>query len=324
MVPLSWLSRERERSASRLPSPAFRLLAFALALALIGCSSGEDGERLDPSGQWVASAAQAVELWNQGALFLDARDRSTFLQEHILGARPIAWETLSDSTEPYRGRLNGDDEELTGILRRLGVSEDRAVVVVGQPPDGWGEDGRVAWALRALGHSTAVIVDGGHEALVDAGLDTTSGDPSSIEPTLFVIERDPLLDIDATELQELVRNDGTTNQGVVFIDTRERREYEGGTPYGESRGGHLPGAIHLHYQELLSVDGFLRSRQSMLSTLSTHGVTTDQEVIAYCTGGIRSGWLVVVMRELGFARARNYAGSMWEWSAGDPELFPLE
>ena len=27
--------------------------------------------------------------------------------------------------------------------------------------------------------------------------------------------------------------------GVVIIDAREDREYTGGTPYGESRGGHV-------------------------------------------------------------------------------------
>ena len=42
------------------------------------------------------------------------------------------------------------------------------------------------------------------------------------------------------------------------------------------------------------------------------------------SGGVRSAWLVVVLMDLSFAHARNYAGSMWEWSALPSDQYPLE
>ena len=43
--------------------------------------------------------------------------------------------------------------------------------------------------------------------------------------------------------------------GIALLDVREPREYAGETPYGESRGGHVPGAKHLFYKALLESDG---------------------------------------------------------------------
>ena len=53
-------------------------------------------------------------------------------------------------------------------------------------------------------------------------------------------------------------------------------------------------------------------------------VDVHRTVISYCTGGIRSGWLVALLVDLNFPTPRNYAGSMWEWSASDPSTHPLE
>jgi thiosulfate/3-mercaptopyruvate sulfurtransferase len=45
-------------------------------------------------------------------------------------------------------------------------------------------------------------------------------------------------------------------------------------------------------------------------------------VIAYCTTGIRAGFVTAVLRNAGID-ARNYAGSMTEWAAYPAEAYPL-
>ncbi len=42
------------------------------------------------------------------------------------------------------------------------------------------------------------------------------------------------------EERELSQN--LNNSSFSIIDTREEREFEGSTPYGENRGGHIPKA----------------------------------------------------------------------------------
>lgn len=236
----------------------------------------------------------------------------------------MAWETFSESAEPFRGRLLDDDELLSEQLQRLNISTETPVIVVGEPLGGWGKAGRIAWMLRHLGHPQAVIVDGGYDALLATGLPSDTADVPMPPESEYRVQRVAELAIELEELEQLVNEEDRAGDEVVFVDTRERREYDGDTPYGEARGGHLPGAVHLHYEDLLDDDGYLLARDTLRRLLSNLGMNANHTIVAYCTGGVRSGWLVMVLRDLGFEDTRNYAGSMWEWSALDPAQYPLE
>jgi len=108
----------------------------------------------------------------------------------------------------------------------------------------------------------------------------------------------------------------------VIVDTREQREHDGETPYGETRGGHVPGARHIFYKDLVGDDGHVLPADKLKTKLAALGVTADSQVVSYCTGGIRSGFVTAVLNDAG-VKARNYAGSMWEWSAAPAEEYPL-
>lgn len=306
-------------------------VALATLTTLAGCfTSIDDSSEMPPyesSGDWIIDGSRALELHAQGVLFLDARDAAQqgFRRRHVLGSQPIYWSTFSRPEHPERGALLGDDALLEQRLRAVGVRNGEPVVVVGDPAEGWGEDGRIVWMLRALGHGAAHLVDGGLPALIRAGVEMASGEASPVTPGNFTVSRDPSLSIDASALSALlVTGEHIAPGSARLVDTREAIEFAGQTPYGEERGGHVPGALHLHYVELLDSLGYLKPRAQLLDLLSARGLSPSQDVIAYCTGGIRSGWFVVVLRDLGFTLSRNYAGSMWEWASLPAEDHPLE
>jgi thiosulfate/3-mercaptopyruvate sulfurtransferase len=109
---------------------------------------------------------------------------------------------------------------------------------------------------------------------------------------------------------------------VVILDAREPREFAGGTPYGESRAGHLPRAQSLHYRELIAADGRVLQGTELAEKLSALGVAPGARVVTYCSGGVRAAFVTMVLQDAGID-ASNYAGSMWEWSAAPAEEFPL-
>lgn len=263
---------------------------------------------------WIVSPKAARELIAAGALVIDARgDDLKSKQGALPNASAVTWQDLSEPKLPTKGRLLGD-AALTAKLQALGVAKDKAVVVVADPVNGWGEDGRIAWTLRTLGHAKAVIVDGGLPAL-------KAGGPLQIAapkiPGDFVVARTQRWE---TTKEELKASLGKKN--LVVFDVREPREYEGKTPYGESRGGHVPGAQALWYKDLIGPDGKLLPRPEIEKRLAAKGVTKDSEIVAYCTGGIRSGWFTTLLTDLGY-KTRNYPGSMWEWSAQPAAEYPL-
>ncbi len=269
---------------------------------------------LQAADSWLLSAEKALPKLAT-ATVLDTRGAAAFGLSHVDGSTRVTWQQFSKKKSANRGELLSD-KALKTAIEAVGVRNDRTVIVVGDP-HAWGEDGRVVWMLRAAGHNAAFLVDGGYPALKKAGATTGPGFSASKAVGNFNLQWNPKLTASAQDLQA-----ASTSKTVVF-DVREKREYDGETPYGESRGGHVPGAKHLYFKDLMDKDGKLLPRESIEKTLADLGVDHSTPVIAYCTGGIRSGWLVAVLASMGY-EAANYAGSMWQWSSLPAKDFPLE
>lgn len=284
--------------------------------------------------RWIVSAPEAKQLLEQGATLLDARGNrlgNGLFSRRLEGAINVNWRDFSQqSSNSVRGNLLTDEAQLTQQLQTLGISNDKPVIVFANPPSGWGEDGRIVWMLRTLGHSQAVMVDGGFQALVAENVPIQQGRATEPTPGDFVVNRIDEWSISQNTLREQLEVETLTETPVnnitdnlVIIDTRERREFEGQTPYGEQRGGHIPGAVHLYFKDLLEAEGTLLPHTALLEELESRGITPDKQIVVYCTGGVRSGWLAAVLVTLGFP-VQNYAGSLWEWSARDASRYPLE
>ena len=262
---------------------------------------------------WIVSATAANTLIDQGATVLDVRSNRWLGLERLPGSVPVSWPDFSPNHATRKGNLLDKPSVLTQKLRKLGIANDRPVVVFADPQQGWGEDGRLVWMLRTLGHRQVVMVDGGYAALVATHPNPNPNPP----PGDFVIHRNANWQIRREDLKSALGN-----LNPVIIDTRTPQEYAGATPHGENRKGHLPGAVNLHFRSLLNQQGKLLPRDQILARLQEMGITKDTQIVAYCTGGIRSGWLTVVLSDLGF-EVKNYAGSMWEWAAGPSQDYPL-
>jgi len=287
-------------------------IAMVLGVVLGGAASAS------AKTPWIMNAAQAKKAIDGGAAILDTRSGASFTLGHPQGARRVTWQEFSRGKGPKHGTLL-PAKKVGEKLRAHGVDRDEVVLVVGDPKGGWGEEGRIVWMLRTMGHKHAAWVDGGWSALSAAGVPTARGASASVEPGDFVPRRPKTWSVD----KDGVKGEISDAESVI-VDTREAREFAGKTPYGESRGGHVPSAVHLHFKDFIGSDGKLLPKPVLEKKLAGLGIERDTEVVAYCTGGIRSAWFVTVLVHLGYRGAKNYAGSMWEWSAASSADYPLE
>ena len=58
----------------------------------------------------------------------------------------------------------------------------------------------------------------------------------------------------------------------------------------------------------------LKRPEALRTQLEALGARVDEPIFTYCTGGIRSAFIYLALREAGFKHARNYDGSWWDWS----------
>ena len=298
----------------------FALTAVGVASTLLFASpmtiAGSAADAIDFDQKWLVSAEQARALIADGAIVIDTRAEDLRDDDPLPNAVVLMWPELSAGAKPpAMGLLNPDDQALTDKLQSIGITGDKVVLTVGDPVKGWGEEGRIAWTMRVLGHPRAAIVDGGYDVLAEGGVPEIQA-PAT--PGNFTANRNDNWEIDLSQAKKLF-----AGGNVVFLDTREPREFDGSTPYGESRGGHVPGAKHLYYKDLMDENGRALPASMISEKLASLGIKDDADIVAYCTGGVRSAFATSVLQDRGF-NAVNYTGSMWEWSAGEEGEFPLE
>ncbi|MFN7973564.1 MAG: rhodanese-like domain-containing protein [Acidobacteriota bacterium] len=265
---------------------------------------------------WVTSAADLVAHPRE-ATILDARGSKAFSAGHIPGAQHVDWKDYRDGWL-FTGKLPKNLDEVAAAFGQLGVDGGRPVVVCGDARDGWGEEGRIAWLLRYIGHPDASILDGGMAAWIAAGGVPTK-DAATPAPGRFQAHVVPTLRASISDVARAV----TTPSGAAVLDVRSIEEWNGATPYHESRGGHVPGARHVAWTDLLDAAGKALPAATVNDLLARAGVDANAEVITYCTGGVRSAEALVVLSSAG-RRVRNYDGSWYEWSADESRPAALD
>ena len=247
----------------------------------------------------------------QGAVVLDARGGMSYLGGHITGAGSAPWQSFTGDGL-LTGLLTQDMASVQDALQALGVRNEAPVVVVADWDAGWGEEGRLFWMLEYLGHEDVRILYGGMPRWKAEGRPTESFSSSPVRGDFIVRLREDRR-ATAQEVLSALESEGS----VVVLDTRRAEEYGGSTPYGSARGGHIPTARHFYWKEVFGADGNLKPRESLRARLNGLGVGDDTIVIAYCTGGVRSGFMYAVMRWLEYDSPQNYDGSWWEWASRD-------
>lgn len=261
---------------------------------------------------------QAI-LDRNDVVIVDARSKMDHFLGHVPGAVQTGWRDFSDPGSDIKGLLDPDFCRLEATIGALGISNDRDVIVYSDAPEYWGADGRIYWMLSYLGHRKVRIVDGGWPKWKNERRVIERG-PVRPRPAVFCATPSDGLLIEKGEMAEAVLDGNTPFR---LIDARSPGEYDGSQPEKDvPRGGHIPTAVNVPFDSFFRPDGSLMAPEEIRAAYEGKGICPEDDVVVYCTGGVRSSWLFVTLKRAGYHRVRNYVGSWWEWSR-DPDL-PVE
>lgn len=309
---------------------AILLSALMVGGMLVGCSSKEEEkpkEEAKTEQQQVATTKDEYTFDNNDyytsiewlkenigkddkLVLIDARGEEDYNKGHIDGAINVIWQALANvegkSGDKDWGTLQ-DAEKLSETLSNFGIANDSKVVVYGNK-DGWGDDGRVVWCLKRAGIE-ARMLNGGIDLWNSEGNELSKEATAPTKAECTITEIKPDFNITTDELK-------SEYDGLKIIDSRAKEEYDGAVNYGEARGGHLPGAINIPFNELYNEDGTIKTIEEIDKIMSDAGIKKDDAVVTYCTAGIRSAYMALAMQNAGYTNVRNYDASFYEW-AGD-------
>ena len=275
--------------------PASELQQYAHPERLV--TTGWLAEHMGTPGLVVLESNEDVLLYDLG---------------HIPGAVKIDWHTeLNDPV--MRDYLDG--EQFAALMSKKGVSRDDTVVIYGDKSNWWAT--YALWVFTLFGHEDVRILNGGRDLWIAQGRELTKDVPT-IAPTDYpVIERND-------NVVRAYKEDVLAHLGKPLVDVRSPEEYSGERTHmpaypeeGALRAGHIPTAVSVPWAKAANEDGTFKALDE-LNTLyrDEHGITGDEDVIAYCRIGERSSHTWFVLKYLmGIDNVRNYDGSWTEWGS---------
>jgi len=306
----------------------FLVLMIILSVVLVGCSKANDSkspadtttkpetttEKKDDKvafeGKYVVNVDYVKENADRkNVLFIDARGEEVAKKGTIEGAIALKWQMLADVEGKPGDEMWGTVlpvENLAEKLGSFGISNDKEIIIFGAAREGWGDEGRILWTLNLAGFKNVKMVDGGFDALVKAGLKEVKGATTPVPCEVKLTKLNEVHNINTDALKADYDN-------FKVIDVRADEEYEGQTLYGEAKGGHLPKSIHIKFTDLFNEDSTLKSNKDVEAMFVEKGITKEDKIVTYCTAGIRSAYMQLVLEMCGFENTLNYDESYYRW-----------
>ena len=260
------------------------LLALVMTVGLVGCGNSGTQSKTETKSETKE----------------EATTEEAFEGEYIVNADYVK-ENLDDIIlVDARGEDVANKETIKGAIpiawQYLATCED-------------GKSGDANWGcILDTERLSERLGEKGLDALKEAGIETAKGgsEPKAVDVKIDSIDTTHVINTD-----ELKAN----YDDYKVVDVRADEEYDGETLYGEAKGGHLPGAIHIRYTDLFQKSGMLKSNAEITKMFEDAGITKDDKVVTYCTAGIRSGYMQLILEMCGFKNTQNYDESYYRWCA---------
>lgn len=248
----------------------------------------------------------------------------SYTRAHIPGA-------VCRPGHPYIKALDGDGgqtvlvagpSEVEKLLEDLGIGADSTVVAY----DEWGSifATRLWWVLKYYGFNNVRILDGGWQNWVSSGFPISfeTANPAEVANPISLEVNENII----VTLDELMNRVGDPELQV--LDVRSDDEYHGRAAHGNNRVGHVPGALHLEWSQLLQnsndAEGVrkFKSSQEIQSLFDKVGLDGSKTIVTHCQAAVRATFTAFALELMGYDAIKVYDGSMAEWANRDDT--PLE
>ncbi|WP_321369494.1 rhodanese-like domain-containing protein [uncultured Desulfuromusa sp.] len=264
------------------------------------------------SPQWLQDNLSNPEIqvientWNEGS----------YQKAHIAGA-------VCSPGNPYLKRYDDNGVKTQHVMRAedfltfcydLGLKRHKHYVIY---DDHYGLFAARFWCVcRYFGVRNISILNGSWRGWLEQNRPVSSL-LKSLEPgTDIVLNPHENHFIGWKELKEMYRS-----PKIQIWDTRRTGEYDGTEETENQRRGHIPGAVHLSWSDLLTdvisegAPRFLKSNDELERILSDLGLRRDKMIVTYCQSGIRAAFCIFILEMLGYPYHRLYDASMGEWTS---------
>jgi thiosulfate/3-mercaptopyruvate sulfurtransferase len=207
------------------------------------------------------------------AVIVDTDVEPAYLRGHIPGAILVPDNYEKD---PDTGRVHiMPPDKFAAMCQGLGIGDDTLVVAYDHSQSLYAT--RLWWALDYYGHSNVKVLNGGWRSWVKQGCPISFDRPAPRPNVKFTPRPNESIMVKVDELKANCSLDD-----VVVWDVRSDGEYSGDNSRGNQRVGHIPGAAHLEWFNVMDRETYLfKPADEIRRMLKEQGITPDKRVYTY-------------------------------------------
>jgi thiosulfate/3-mercaptopyruvate sulfurtransferase len=265
----------------------------------------------------IVDTAFVADAVKRGAIIWDVRAAADYQKGHISGAisvGAVAQALRNPNTEDFLPLA-----QIEKTLGAAGLDPVKEIIVYATRGDANAYLG--LYSIRYFGGTQGHVYHDGIDGWRAAGLEISTS-PSKLPPVALKLTPNPAVSVDTPQML------AAQKRGVQIIDARTVPEFSG-NDIRAIRGGHIPGAINIPYEQnwadpdtalklarkqVTDNAGMsLKSEQELKKLYAT--LDPEKETIVYCQSGTRASETAVVLTKLGFKNVKVYEPSWLGYAA---------
>ena len=227
--------------------------------------------------------------------------KQAFQVGHIEGA--VFWDLekdLSDMSKNDGRHPMPSKQQLQQLFEQSGLNHEDHIYIYDQ--GGAPFAARAWWMLKYASFPNVYIVNGGFEALKQAGLTVTADEPN-YPATNLTLKWNESIYSSRAEVKSIV--DG--EQNGILLDARSAERYRGENEPIDRIAGHIPTARNFDWEQLKQ-GALLHANEQLLTTFNR-----DDEIVVYCGSGVTASPLYAILANAGYENLKLYVGSYSDW-----------
>jgi thiosulfate/3-mercaptopyruvate sulfurtransferase len=208
-----------------------------------------------------------------GVVVVDCDVDAGYARGHIPGAVLVP-DNFEKDPDTQRVHIM-NPEQFAAMCQGLGIGDDTLVVTYdnGQSLTA----ARLWWALNYYGHDNVKVLDGGWRRWVSEGRRVSFDRAQPVTGTTFTPRVNDAVMAKVDELKA-----ACSREDSVLWDVRSDGEWDGSSSRGNQRVGHIPGAVHLEWFNVMERDTHqFKPAGEIRRLLAEHGITPDKNVFTY-------------------------------------------
>ena len=177
---------------------------------------------------------------------------------------------------PETGRVHiMNPSQFQAMCQGLGIGDDTLVITY---DNGQGlTAARLWWALNYYGHDNVKVLNGGWRRWVSEGRSVSFDRPQPATGKVFTPAENESVMVKVDELKAACN----LSDSVIW-DVRSDGEWDGSNSRGNQRKGHIPGAVHLEWFNVVDRDTHqFKPAPEIHRLLADNGITPDKKVFTY-------------------------------------------